>query len=596
MKRFTCLLILLVSIFSSAEAQQKKTIPAINVIAKERPADYEYLSAPDASGYRTPLKIPSAERSQQLKLPYPILFIHGLLENSALWLPTTSFMDSVYGFSFGGRFDFCLNSDADDNTANTNVYPAPGADISLFTANLTAGDYYYINFSVGNTGTVFPSIITPDYVKSNQASIVKQGIAVKLAINRVMQLTGRNKVILAGHSMGGLASREYLQNPAEWQSDGHTHTAKLVTIGTPHGGSNSTDYGLGAASGLDDKSEAVRDLRRTYLYSHDSGVYLFGGIEQQDITHMNDNTSLTGNDFYNVDINCDGSTGQTITGLNHKYIYTDVDYSCIIGECTGCIQDAGTGDGVVNDYSANLKNFYPNLNAHIYYYYAAALTEIHLSEPMQTYQNMQGLDEPGEFPLAYGIDFDTSYTGFITVQPANSNSDDYDDYKFSVPANSNVTVSINNIALGNLTARISDSLGTTFGTAVHSNGSTNINFTQLVPPGSYYLEISGTPTTLSYLNPYDFKLQRTAVVTGIESYEKLMNLMIYPNPAVNTLNITGIAGRTAIKLFDVLGKIIEEKETQSDVTLDTKQLPQGVYTFTAENANERMVKKIIIIK
>ena len=63
---------------------------------------------------------------------------------------------------------------------------------------------------------------------------------VKWAIYYVLQLTGRDKVILMGHSMGGLAAREYLQNPSNWQLDGQTHVAKLVTTGTPHGGSNAS--------------------------------------------------------------------------------------------------------------------------------------------------------------------------------------------------------------------------------------------------------------------------------------------------------------------------------------------------------------------
>ena len=51
---------------------------------------------------------------------------------------------------------------------------------------------------------------------SNQSAIAKQGLALRNVIIYVMQLTGRDKVILMGHSMGGLAAREYLQNPSNW--------------------------------------------------------------------------------------------------------------------------------------------------------------------------------------------------------------------------------------------------------------------------------------------------------------------------------------------------------------------------------------------
>jgi len=78
-------------------------------------------------------------------------------------------------------------------------------------------------------------------VLSNQSAIAKQGVALKVVIQHVLSLTGRDKVILMGHSMGGLASREYLQNPDNWTDPYiNHHVAKLVTTGTPHGGSNST--------------------------------------------------------------------------------------------------------------------------------------------------------------------------------------------------------------------------------------------------------------------------------------------------------------------------------------------------------------------
>ena len=53
---------------------------------------------------------------------------------------------------------------------------------------------------------------------------------------------------------------------------GNHHVAKLLTIGTPHGGSNASTFGLVG----DGYSEAVRDLRWSYSNGN-AGVYLFGG-------------------------------------------------------------------------------------------------------------------------------------------------------------------------------------------------------------------------------------------------------------------------------------------------------------------------------
>lgn len=554
------------------------------------------MSAPDSTGKRTFLKSPSTnnERTQQLKLPYPIIFVHGLASQSATWDSTTNFMDAQYGFTYGGRFDFCLNYDGNNATANKNFYPTAGADIALYTSTLIAGDYYYVNFDVGNDGSVFPATSDAGYVMSNQQAIVKQGAALSRAIHDVLQKTGREKVILMGHSMGGLASREYIQNSYNWQPDGNHHIAKLATTGTPHGGSNATSFGI-SVSAVDEHSEAIRDLRRDYYYSNDSGVYLFGGIElQDDNTHMDDNTSFP--DFYNVDVNCNGITGNLITGLNHKSMPANLDFSCIIGECSGCLDGTDPSDGVVRADCANLKNYY-NLNVNpvfnLFYYYASGTIEIHTDLPSQNYQNMQGLDEPNEYDLAYHVGFDTTYTGFTTVQPTGGYPYDYDDYKFSVPANSTVNVSINNIALLDFVAHIVDLSGNTVGAIIHSNGASNINFAQALNAGNYYLEIYGTPTPTSYLHPYSFILTQSFV--GIEHFEKPNDLLIFPNPATNTLNITNITRKTTIKLYDILGKLIKEIATQSNITVDTSQL-DGVYSLIAEDSEGRIIRKVVITK
>lgn len=378
-----------------------------------RPADFEYLSAPDSSGVRHQLRMPEEKLNKKTKaqLPYPIIFIHGLNSNSATWDTTTNYMDAQYGFTFGGRLDFCLNYDGDLTKANMNFYNASGDDLALFTnpASLSVGEYYYLNFDVGNDGSVFPSSSSKYFVKSNQSAVVKQGLALKWAIYYILQKTGKDKVILVGHSMGGLASREYLQNSNLWQADGKHHVAKLVTTGTPHGGSNSTAFGAGV-SGLDEKSDAVRDLRRSYAVSGANGVYLFGGKESNSV--MNNNILFN---YHNVDVNCNTKYGDTIKGLNTKYIYTNLDYSCIIGECNGCITCSNC-DGVVGITQANLNNYYSNLTENIFYYSKSATFEMHTDLPKQNYQNMQGLDEPNNENHAYKIGLDTLYNGFITEQ------------------------------------------------------------------------------------------------------------------------------------------------------------------------------------
>lgn len=168
-----------------------------------------------------------------------------------------------------------------------------------------------------------------DESDSNQSSAYKQGIALGKAIKKILEITEKDKIILVAHSMGGLASREYLQRSYDGGDthpnwiDSNTMTGhrvhKLITFGTPHRGSNSGNSlnkwatSISALfSDMDLRSEAVRDLR--YSYEQESlsskGVYLYGGIESNILTDNSD-------DYYNHDVNCNGTENDEIIGLNN---------------------------------------------------------------------------------------------------------------------------------------------------------------------------------------------------------------------------------------------------------------------------------------
>ncbi len=586
MKRF--LLVLIIGLgFNSIS--QNNFIPVV-----QRPADFEYLSSPDSIGKRTLVKtavISNKEKSQagNIKLPYPIIFIHGLNSCAETWTNTTySFLTPQYGLVNGGRFDYSLNDNISYVNTNTNQWPIANADIALFTGTWITGDFYYLNFDVGSDGGYMPGSLASNQVLSDQSAIAKQGRALRDCIARVLLLTGRDKVVLMGHSMGGLASREYLQNPSNWQPDGKAHVAKLVTTGTPHGGSNQVTGGS-LLSGVDCQSEAYRDLRTTYSGSSLPGVYLFGGTESNSVCNL----SFCSN-FYNVDVNCDGTIGQNITGLNYKNIYTNLDYACILGRCSGCSGQT-PGDGIVLDYSADLNNFYTNLTTNVYNYYGSAVLEIHTDLPSQVYENMQGLDEPNEYLLSYNIGFDTTYTSFTTIQsfwPF-----DYDDFKFTVDASSIVTVNVNNIGISNLMVDIFDMSLNQVGTTVNSGGFSSITFTQTLNAGSYYLEIYGTPTTSSYLTPYNFTLSKAASGIGINEIIFDENeISIYPNPTNSKLTIEseyfGINHK--IEVVNSLGEsLFSSKLISRNTVVDVSHLSSGIYFLKISSDKSVAYKKFV---
>jgi triacylglycerol lipase len=60
------------------------------------------------------------------------------------------------------------------------------------------------------------------------------------AVDRLRSATGAAQVVLVGHSMGGLAIREYLRQK------GDTNVAKVITLATPHHGTLFAPLGTGA--------------------------------------------------------------------------------------------------------------------------------------------------------------------------------------------------------------------------------------------------------------------------------------------------------------------------------------------------------------
>lgn len=563
----------------SAQKNQISDVPYVNY----RIADYEFLSSPDNNGKRNLLKMPAVcceKANNSIKLVYPVIFLHGATGSSdPCWDSTTNWMDQQYGLNFGGRIDFCLNYDANYSTANLNFYPTAGADISLFSDpnNLLPADYYYLNFNVASDGMVYPISTYTYNVKSNQAAVAKQGIALKWAINYVLQKTGRNKVILMCHSMGGLAAREYLQNSVLWQADGKHHIAKLITLGTPHGGTNATLSILTPfLTDIDTKSEAIRDLRTTYLYSQANGVYLFGGVENNSVMH-----DMLFNNFYNVDVNCNGIINESITGLNNKNIDYDIDYACIIGVAS--VLDSG--DYVVDNENANLNNFKPGITSNIF-----QINAVHTSLTNKNYENMQGLDEPNLFKSAYQINTETDYSGFISVQPSGVNPVDFDEFKFNLGSNTDININISNIALPDMIVRIVDNQYNTLGAVMHSNGNNLINFTRYLNAGTYFLEISAQPDTLSYLHPYNFRVN---LGNGIANSDNDC-IKVFPNPACEILYIENLKGITDISIISIDGKTIIQQQNEQKAIINLGNLNKGLYLLQLTNNKNRLYKKLII--
>ena len=616
--KFLSLKVLLISSICSGVFAQ-------NLQKKTRPADFEYLSAPDSLGIRHKLVMPNTTNRLNLNthaLPYPIIFIHGLKSNSNIWAPfeddedesdngdlnesgDADSSDLIYNFlteiglSYGGRFDFNLNDDNDNTTSNTLIWPTPDADIAEWYTTLIDGDFYFLNFAVGSNGIYDPedgpmynefgTIIadqSPYYNLSNQASIVKQGVALGRTIEQVMNLTNKDKVILFGHSMGGLCAREYLQNSSNWQTDGNHHVAKLITTGTPHGGFAGSDI-IANIVGQDIKSEAYRDLKKEYT-NNNQGAFLFGGFE---------NAVYIGDEgYYNNDINSNGVNNDNsyIQGLNYKYLDVEnVDFAYIIGDCSTCQLGIIEGDGVVRFENANLENFYPELPypRNKFIYDGNAIIETHTDLPKIIDKNMQGLDEPNEFNLSYEINLNDSYMGFSSSQPMDGYPYDYDYYKFSITENGSYEFKVSNIRPGVLVCNIYDNeLNILFNMTAEQYDydlSNQISFES----GQYYIEFISVGSNTSFNYPYNFEINTTL---SLDNYFNETEISVYPNPINSIININSKIKFRQAEIYNVLGQKIFVTELDLDQIIDLSELSAGFYHLVLKNSKE--IKSLKILK
>ncbi len=283
--------------------------------------------------------------------------------------------------------------------------------------------------------------------ESNQASIVRGGLGIKKAIDLVKDTTGADKVILIAHSMGGLNSRQYIQNSDVYEDD----VVKLITISTPHQGSNksNTPEWIGEYLGVsfDLKSSAVRDMRYRLLKEtgvpsdEDDAPFLFDG-ESEDCEW--DEVF----NFYCNDMNGDGDDDQLdiIEGLNSKDWpnNSDILIHFIFAQRLGTDGD-DIVDWIRQVLPMNMLVNVPvdNIEMSSIDFPTTHLSVVHTGVIKEIDSCMIGLDEPDNFNQAYQLLPNTSqYTnGFITYQ-AEMSPNDIDFYKFESNLNGQATVKL----------------------------------------------------------------------------------------------------------------------------------------------------------
>jgi hypothetical protein len=374
---------------------------------------------------------------------------------------------------------------------------------------------------------------------SNQASLVKQGIAVKMAIEKIKQLTGCEKVVLLCHSMGGLAARQYVQTEEIYSND----VANIITISTPHHGSNTSDFselGFTHFSKFNLDSDAVRDLRYhksasgtaspsmpDYPNENDNATTLYGGLE-------NDPWS-SGFDWFSFDFDGDGNPESSIniTGLNSKpwpqevlihafqfrrplpyfLIYGDdiVRFDRQIPSHVVPANNLQTTEVVMN------PQFDPIFNNSFNYFI------LHQVSRYQIDKIMMGLDEPDDFSFAYKVSINTAHklNGFVN-EKGSGITQDIDWFKFQPSKDGLIKVGITGInkASNQWSLQVINEDASSVQGAYLNHSSTSEEITFLAnSENSYYLKIVAIATNQSYKYPYSFHIEEVGLeVKIIEPY------------------------------------------------------------------------------
>lgn len=440
--------------------------------------------------------------SQVGKSPYPVIFVHGLNSDDHTWDATLTKLGTAWSISTSHTLSAVINARGGDTTNYLLDIVIPLLDVNGNIVNrITNSNVYAVNFgNFWNRNSSDPRIIlynntTPgtNQSPSNQSAIYKQGYVLKILIDSVLRVTGASKVILAGHSMGGLAIREYLQrkengihkwwiNPND-SINGHK-VVKVVTIGTPHLGTNAS----GSVFGIDDNTEAMRDMKISFSSSPAS--YLFSNTE-----------AIVPSSYYNKDINCNGISTDTITGLSFNTyenpllpLPQNILYTWIMSNYLGL----GTDLAVTVSRQAlyNGSTFSPAGVSD-----SISTNKNHIQETGDTRSMIRALDEPDTKNFAYNISFDILYSGFITLQ-TNSVTSDSDYYKIQTLSGGKVTVNLKYLNSGVTNISLLSNWGL-LATKTITTFDDSISY-DISSAGDYFIRIAGNSTLNPNLNNYNF--------------------------------------------------------------------------------------------
>ena len=519
--------------------------------------------------------------SKSADSPYPVIFVHGLNSDDQTWNTTITQLSQAWNLSSSHTLHAVLNARGGDTTSITSDVLIPLRDASGNIVNsLSMSSIYSVNFgNFWNRNPSDPRILLynnslpgSSQSPSNQSAITKQAFALSIMIDSVLRITGASKVILIGHSMGGLAIREYLQRREgglpKWWIDpldtisGHK-VAKVVTTGTPHLGTNVTSIPILT---IDNNSEAMRDMRITYT-SGQSGAYLF----------TNSEANVTSN-YYNKDINCNNTSADNITGLSSGNSFNslmplpiNLTYTYITSNYLGL------GTDLAVPTSRQWMNV-SNVPSPVGFADTLFNTRNHIQQTSDARSLIRGLDEPDKKDLAYEVSFDKTYSAFITAQ-SNGITSDSDFYKVSPLSSGTLSVVINSTNAGVTSFSILSSSGVNLVSKSYASPADSISYLGI--QGDYFVRVIGNSNQNTNLNFHNFRLKfvpaiRLDLTLGIEGLW---------NGTTQIQDTVRVFLRSSSSPFNVVDSAISRLSSNGNGIMEFLTAPAGSYYIQTIHRN-----------
>lgn len=186
------------------------------------------------------------------------------------------------------------------------------------------------------------------------------------------------------------------------------------------------------------------------------------------------------------------------------------------------------------------------------------------------------------------IPFNTDIKGLVNP------SGDNDYYRFVITTGGTITMTLTTLP-ANYHLRLLNSSGSTLQTSSNS-GTNNETINRTVSAGTYYARVY--PSNGNQWNATNCYTLRVALGTATRGDDLITTkpVIVFPNPVAKTMNVSipGIQGMADIRVFDIYGKLVQQRSTgQANTQLDLSSLPSGMYVVKVMNDGKESAMKIV---